>query len=135
MEWFILVHIFTTWMSILSIGRLTEQEKELEILVLRHQLAILQRECDKPVIPNRIEKMTLAVLTTRLKQITHKTTSQLSNILRVFQPETVMGWHRKLVRRKWAHLHHSHAGRPRIDMELENLIIRFAQENPRWGYG
>jgi ABC-type dipeptide/oligopeptide/nickel transport system ATPase subunit len=100
-------------MSILSIGRLSEQEKELEILVLRHQLAILQRKCDKPIIPNRIEKMTLAVLTSRLKQITHKTTSQLSDILRIFQPETVMGWHRELVRRKWTYLHHSHGGRPK----------------------
>jgi hypothetical protein len=135
MGWFILVHVFTTWMSIISIGRLSEQEKELEILVLRHQLAILQRKCDKPVKPNRIEKMTLAVLTARLKQITHKTTSQLRDIIRIFQPETVIRWHRELVRRKWTFPHQSKGGRPRIDKELEDLILRFAQENPRWGYG
>lgn len=135
MGWFILVHVFTTWMSIISIGRLSEQEKELEILVLRHQLAILQRKCDKPVKPNRIEKMTLAVLTARLKQITHKTSSQLRDIIRIFQPETVIRWHRELVRRRWTYPHQSKGGRPRIDKELEDLILRFAQENPRWGYG
>jgi putative transposase len=135
MGWFILVHIFTTWLSILSIGRLSEEEKDLEILLLRHQLAILQRKCDQPVKPNRIEKMTLAVITARLKQISYKTTSQLRDILRIFQPETVMGWHRQLVRRKWTYLHHSHGGRPRINKELERLILHLAKENPRWGDG
>ncbi len=135
MGWFILVHIFTTWMSFLSIGRFSEQEKDLEILVLRHQLAILQRKCNQPVKPNRIEKMTLAVLTARLKQITHKTTSQLSDILHIFQPETVIGWHRELVRRKWTYSHQSQGGRPHINKELEDLILRLAKENPHWGYG
>jgi hypothetical protein len=54
---FILAHIFITWMSIISIGPLSEQEKELEILALRQQLAILKRKCGKPVKPNWIEKM------------------------------------------------------------------------------
>jgi len=45
MGWFILVHVFTTWMTIVSIGRLSEQEKELE----GQQLAILQHKCHKPV--------------------------------------------------------------------------------------
>jgi hypothetical protein len=76
MGWFILVHVFTTWMSIVSIGRLSEQEKELEILVLRQQLAILQRKCDKPVKPSRIEKMTLAVLVAKLKQVAQRPTNQ-----------------------------------------------------------
>jgi len=45
MGWFILVHVFTIWMAIVSIGRLSEQEKELEIWVLRQQLTILLRKC------------------------------------------------------------------------------------------
>jgi hypothetical protein len=110
--WFILVRILTTWLSILSIGRLSEQEKDLEILGLHHQLAILQSKCDIPVKANRIKKITLAVLTTRLKQITQKTTSQSSDILRIFQPETVISWHRELVRQKWTYLNPSQGGRP-----------------------
>ena len=48
MGWFILVHVFTTLMSIFCIGRLSEREKDVEILVLRQHLTILQRKCRKP---------------------------------------------------------------------------------------
>ena len=75
MGWFILVHVFTTLMSIVSIGRLSEKEKDLEILVLRQQLAILQRKCHKPVKPNRAEKLTLAILAAKLKQATQQPTN------------------------------------------------------------
>jgi hypothetical protein len=87
---FILVHVFTTLMSIVSIGRLSEQEKGLDIWVLRQQLALLQRRCHKPVKPNRAEKMTLAILAARLKQATQRPTNQLRDVIRIFQPETVM---------------------------------------------
>jgi putative transposase len=104
-------------------------------LVLRHQLAILQRKTNKPVKPNQIEKLTLAILTTKLQQVTQRPSNQLHNFIRIFQPETVLRWHRELVRRKWSFIHKSQGGRPRIHQELEELIIRLAQENPRWGYG
>jgi putative transposase len=47
----------------------------------------------------------------------------------------VLRWHRELVRRKWSYPRHNQGGRPAIDKELENLIVRLAKENPRWGYG
>ena len=50
------------------------------------------------------------------------------------QPETVLKWHRELVRRKWAVHPPSQGGRPRLDTELEALIVRLARENPRMGY-
>jgi len=131
----ILVHVFTPLMAIVSIGRLSEQEKDLEILVLRQQLAILQRKYHKPVKPNRAEKMILAILATKLKQAIQRPTNQLQDFIRIFQPETVMRWHQELVRRKWTYQRDSKGGRPRIDRELEDLILRLAQENPRWGYG
>jgi transposase InsO family protein len=53
----------------------------------------------------------------------------------LFTPETVLRWHRELVRRKWTFRPPPAAGRPRIAVELEALIIRLAKENPRWGYG
>jgi len=135
MGWFILIHVFTPLMAIVSIGRLSEQEKDLEILVLRQQLAILQRKCDKPVKPSRIEKMTLAVLVAKLKQVAQRPTNQLQDFIRIFQPETVLRWHRELVRRKWTYQGKHKCRRPRIDREHEDLILRLAQENPRWGYG
>jgi putative transposase len=79
--------------------------------------------------------MTLAVLTTNLKQISHRSTFQLRDVIRIFQPETVLRWHKDLVRRKWIYSHKNKGGRPSISKGLENLIIRIANENPRWGYG
>jgi hypothetical protein len=72
MSWFILAQTFSILITIVRIGRLSEQEKDLEILVLRQQLAILQRKQEKPVKPNRSEKMMLAVLTTKLKEVTQR---------------------------------------------------------------
>ena len=78
MGWFILKHIFSTIFTFITIGRLSNLEKDLEIIVLRHQLSILQRKLNYPIKPNRIEKMTLAVLTTKAKNphsSTHTSTS------------------------------------------------------------
>ncbi len=51
------------------------------------------------------------------------------------RPETVLGWHRALVRRKWAAFARRRGpGRPRIDEECRQLVLRLAKENPRWGY-
>jgi len=86
MGWFILKHIFSNILSIINIARLSNQEKDLEILILRQQLSILQRNHNSPIRPNRVEKITLAVLTARLKLITHRSANQLRNVIRIFQP-------------------------------------------------
>jgi len=52
-----------------------------------------------------------------------------------FHPETILRWHRELVRRKWTYQHKNKGGRPSISKELEELILRLAHENLRWGYG
>ena len=135
MIWFIITHIFSTLVELVGIGRLSKREKDLEILILRHQLDILERKQKAPIKPNIAEKMTLAVLTHKLKQITNRSTNQLRNTLRIFQPATVLKWHRELVRRKWTTEHKNKGGRPKINREMEDLIIRLAKENPRWGYG
>ena len=103
MGWFILVQIFSALIAIVSLGRLSEREKDLEILVLRQQLAIMKRKQSQPIRANRVEKMTLALLTAKLKEATQRPTSRLRDIIRIFQPETVLGWHRELVRRKWSY--------------------------------
>jgi len=135
MGWVILKHIFSAVFSLITIGRLSDQEKDLEILVLRQQLSILQRKLNHPIRPNRVEKLTLAVLTTQLKRISQQSTDQLRSVIRIFQPETVLRWHRELVRRKWTYPNKNKGGRPATSPEIASLILRFAQENPRWGYG
>jgi len=135
MGWFILKHIFSTILSIINTTRLSNEEKDLEILILRQQLSILQRKHNSPIKPNRVEKITLAVLTARLKRITHRSSNQLRDIIRIFQPETILRWHRELVHRKWTYLHKNKGGRPSTSKELEELVLRLANENPRWGYG
>ncbi|MHB8624836.1 MAG: integrase core domain-containing protein [Aggregatilineales bacterium] len=119
----------------MQIGRLPEQEKDLEILLLRQQLDILERRLDKPVRLSKVEKLTVAVLAAKLKATTKQSTARLREVIRLFQPDTVLKWHRELVRRKWTHRPPNRGGRPRTSMELETLIVRFVRENPDWGYG
>ena len=92
MGWFILKHIFSTLLAIVNVRRLSDQEKDLEILVLRQQLSILQRKLKHPIKPSKIEKLTLAVLTTKFKQTTRQTANQLRDVIRIFEPETVLRW-------------------------------------------
>ncbi len=135
MGWFILMNIFSALLSLVRTRNLSAQEKELEILILRKQLTILQRKVDKPIKPNRSDKMILSILTKRLKNISNRSTTQLQSVIRILKPSTVLRWHRQLVRLKWTYKAHNKGGRPPIDKELENMIIRLAKENPSWGYG
>ncbi len=111
MGWFILKHIFSTFFFFFNIRQLTNREKDLEILILRQQLSILQRKRNHPIKPSHAEKMTLAVLTTKLKEVTQRSASQLQDIIRIFKPETVLRWHRELVRRKWTYPNKNKGGR------------------------
>jgi putative transposase len=52
----------------------------------------------------------------------------------IFKPDTVLGWHLELVRRKWRFKLSGKKGRPRLSSELEALIVKMARENARWGY-
>jgi len=78
MDWFIMAHILSTLVESMNIGRLSEQEKDLEILILRYQLAILERELEKPVKPARADKLTLATLVAKLRQVTNRRISWLA---------------------------------------------------------
>jgi hypothetical protein len=60
---------------------------------------------------------------------------QLRDVIRIFEPETVLRWHRELVRRKWTYPNKNKGGRPPISKETESLILRLARENSRLGYG
>jgi putative transposase len=135
MIWFLMMHLFSTLMEWIRIGQLSEREKDLEILLLRKQLAIVERKLDKPLRVSRAERLILAVLATKLKSIKGYTIKQLGEVIRIFQPETVFKWHRELVRRKWTYEQKRRGGRPRMEKEVEQLVVRFARENNDWGRG
>ena len=129
MGWFVLAKLFSVLISIVHLGRFSGPEKDLEILMLRQQISILLRNHDQPVRTTRFEKLTLAVIASRLKELTHRSAKQMEEFIRLFQPETVLGWHRELVRRKWTFKHKARGGRPRLSQEVEDLIVRMAKEN------
>ena len=101
-------------------------DRDVELLLLRHELSVLRRTVKKPRL-NSVDRMILAALARRLPR---RAWGQL-----LVRPETVLGWHRALVRRKWAAFGRRRGpGRPRIDGECRRLTLRLARENPRWGY-
>ena len=97
MGWFILARIFAALLGLIGLGRKSPADKDLEILILRHQLNIVARKQQKPIKPTRPDKLIMAVLVHKLKQHTHQSTQHLREIVRIFQPETVLKWHRELV--------------------------------------
>jgi hypothetical protein len=99
-------------------------EAELEIAVLRHQVAILQRQVKRPVY-RASDKAFLAAASRVLRREAWSTF--------LVRPETLLRWHRQLVARKWTRPH-GPPGRPAIHPEVRELILRLARENPRWGY-
>jgi hypothetical protein len=98
--------------------------KDLEILVLRHQLAVLRRQTPRP----RLEPTDRAVLAAISRALPRARWSCF-----FVRPETLLRWHRRLVAGAWTYPHRG-TGRPPLDQELQQLIIRLAKENPRWGY-
>lgn len=130
----VFAHLYSSLLDLLSLLSWLEREKDLEILLLRHQLRILQRTRTRPPRLTWWERMPLAILVDKLAQGTLNFRIRLSQSLLIFTPETVLRWHRELVRQKWTFPHRQAVGRPRIAGELEALITRLARENPRWGY-
>ena len=132
MLWSALLQLFNVIFQFVLLYQKANHEKELEILLLPRQLAVLQRQNQQIVRPKRDDKFFLAILTQRLKQATGNTTAQLQNIISIVRPETVLRWHRELVRRKWTQTSASSGGRVPTEPEVERLVIQFAQEND-WG--
>ena len=104
--------------------RMDDLAKDAEILLLRHQLAVLRRQASRPRFSwtDRALVATLARLVPRERWAAFLVT-----------PETILRWHRALVRRYWTYPHRR-PGRPRLPADTVELILRLARENPRWGY-
>lgn len=129
MPYVVFVHLFSVFLDLLGLLARSEREKDLEILRLRQQLRILQRTRARPPRLSWWEKLSLTILAGKLVQGAANARTRLSQSLLLFTPETVLRWHRELVRRKWTFQHRPRAGRPRIASELEALIVRLAKEN------
>src|SRR5881392_557741 len=100
MVWFVVGQVFTMLLDILALRGQSEREKDIEILLLRQQLRIIERKQSRLHRLSHWEKLSLAVLTTRFKAVTTGGRERLHQVIRIVQPETVLKWHRELVRRK-----------------------------------
>ena len=97
--------------------------KELEIVVLRHELAVLRRQTRRPQLTTT-DRVFLAAASRLLPR------SRWQSFL--VTPTALLRWHRRLVARRWTYPGRS--GRPPIGSEISKLVLRLARENPCWGY-
>ena len=100
----------------------TDRSKDVEILVLRHQLGVLKRRSSRP----RFEPDDRAVLTALARALGRDRWT-----IFLVRPDTILRWHRRLVANHWTYPHRP--GRPSTIAETRRLVIRLARENPTWG--
>jgi putative transposase len=99
-------------------------DRDLELLVLRQELLVLRRTAPRPRW-RVADRLILAALGRKLS----------AGALLLVQPATILGWHRALVRRRWAAFGGRRGpGRPLLPAECRGLVLRLARENPLWGY-
>jgi transposase len=123
---FLLITRVTTWL------RLSQREgawRSAEILILRHQLAVLQRR--QPRLPH-LDWADRALLATLLAVIPK---GRRRGLRLLVTPDTILRWHRDIVRRRWAaRSKRGRTGRPATRRHIKALVLRLARENPGWGY-
>jgi hypothetical protein len=115
----IVIRVFG-WLALLGRG---QASKDAEIMVLRHEIAVLRRQVTRPK-PDWADRAVLAALA-RLLPVALR-------CHRLVTPGTLLAWHRRLAARSWAYP--SRPGRPETTPEIRDLVLRLARENPAWGY-
>jgi transposase InsO family protein len=102
----------------------SDRSKELELLVLRHELSILRRQARRPQLTES-DRLCLAALSRVMPRRSWQAF--------LVTPATLLRWHRRIVARRWTYPHRR-PGRPPVDQEVRQLILRLARENGHWGY-
>jgi putative transposase len=116
--------IFVRLLGWLALLARSDASKEAEILVLRHQLAVLRRQVTRPR-PSWADRAVIAALARVLPR------SRWSDLF--VTPGAVLRWHADLVKRRWTYKR-TRPGRPPTRPTIRDLVLRMAAENPGWGY-
>jgi putative transposase len=111
------------WLALLA---RSDHAKDAEILILRHQVAVLQRQAGTPKL-SWADRAILAALARLLPS------GHLRQLRLVISPRTLLRWHADLVRRRWAYPRRT-PGRPRTAQAIRALVLEMARDNPSWGY-
>jgi putative transposase len=123
----VLSFVYLAFVSLLKLlirsGRRVDV-KDVELLVLRHELEVLRRQGQRPKL-RPSDRALLAAMSGLLAP------ARRHGLL--VTPQTLLRWHRELVRRRWTYPS-ARSGRPPIDTETRELVLRLARENSRWGY-
>jgi transposase InsO family protein len=121
--------LITRVAACLRLSRREETWKTAEILILRHQLAILQRQQPRRPKLNWADRALLAALLGVIPK------ARRQGLRLLITPDTILRWHRDIVRRRQAgRSMRGKTGRPATRRNIRALVLRLAQENPEWGY-
>ena len=122
----LIYQMFSKLLSWIVLRTRSDTTKEIEILVLRHQLAVLQRRAPRPRMTWTDRAVIAALTLTRLLPVRRR-------LGLLVTPTTILRWHRQLIARHWT-TQPAQPGRPTIPAGPRALVIRLATENPTWGY-
>jgi putative transposase len=123
---FLLITRTVTW---LRLSRREEAWRIAEILILRHQLTVLQRRQPRRPKLNWADRALLATLLGVIPK------ARRHGLRLLVTPDTIVRWHREVVRRRWAARSiRGRTGRPATRRNVRALVLRLARENPEWGY-
>ena len=118
----------TNTFALLCLMPRCDRDKGIEILALRHQLLVLQRQTGKPTFTDT-DRAVLAGL------LHHLPRDKLRRVLLLVRPDTVLRWHRNLLKRRHAATCvRKRRGRPPTVRSIRTLVLRLARENSSWGY-
>ncbi len=100
MLWSLIAQVVKVILDVLSLHLITDPDKDLELLVLRQQIRVLERRVAKPVRPSQVEKLLLTLSAMQIKVRARVAQQGFKNGLSLFKPTTLLKWHRELVTRK-----------------------------------